>query len=118
LSLYKGCDQAHIFEQNKVSYGAENPGVFTDGACYLTWVAEQYGLKVDPKLQPEEPVCAQATGSLTDENRTRCFTNRITSDNMSFCVFSRSSVLEIEITRNEAPLRIILDKCKLFSVEG
>jgi hypothetical protein len=118
LSLYKGCDQAHIFEQNKVSYGAENPGVFTDGACYLTWVAEQYGLKVDPQLQPEGPVCAPAKGSRADVNRTRCFTNRNTDDHMSFCVFSRTSVFEIEIAKEGPPLRIILDKCKLFSVEG
>ena len=30
----------------RYSFSASNPAVFTDGYCYLDWIAEQYNLKV------------------------------------------------------------------------
>ena len=30
----------------RLNFAASNPAVFTDGYCYLDWIAEQYNLKV------------------------------------------------------------------------
>ena len=117
LSLYKGCDGARIIDSKSVNYGGQNPGVFTSSACYLSWIAEQYGLDLDPSLVSNSRSCAASSGDRMDANVTRCFTNRNTKDKMSFCVFDKSSIFEFEILKDK-PIRIILDKCKLFGVEG
>jgi hypothetical protein len=46
----------------RFSFASSNPAVFTDGYCYLDWIAEQYNMKVrwiyvhcsgSPTLLPE-----------------------------------------------------------------
>ena len=118
LSMYKGCDGAWILNGTRVNYGGQNPGVFTDGACYLPWIAEQYGLEVDPSLRPSGNACAPSSGDLLDVNQTRCITNRSTAKKLSYCAFSWNSVLELKVAKEKNSKRIVLDKCKLFGVEG
>ena len=128
LSLYKGCDGAlaitelkKLKKETKVSYGGRNPGVFTDGACYIPWIAEQYGLQLDPAFTEDSKKCAASVGDKLDVNSTRCLTNRNTHNHTSFCVFDEKvSVYEITLAfkSGSEPLRIVFDKCKLFAVEG
>ena len=68
LSAYRGCDQFVQFPRsicngslcqelpNQFNYwttGAHggNPGIFSQGSCYLSWIAEQYGLKISEKYK-------------------------------------------------------------------
>ena len=53
--MYKGCDQAIT---GVVATGSafsaqrgDNPGIFSQASCYLAWIAEQYGMVLESKLQ-------------------------------------------------------------------
>ena len=35
-----------VFYKLFVRFIGENPGIFTEGSCYLTWIAESYGLQL------------------------------------------------------------------------
>ena len=75
LSFYRGCDRAKAMNLDDVfkhlsPFNGENPGVFTNGLCYLKWIAEQYGMTAeDPG-----PECGVSLGSREDENLEVCTT--------------------------------------------
>ena len=119
LSMSKGCDQAVIINGTRVSLGAENPGIFTDGACYLDWIAKEYGLQIDPKLRPKKELCLQGSGDLDDADRTglNCRTNRWRTDRKSYCIFSKGQKYEFQVSGKDT-VPVIFDTCKLFGVEG
>ena len=63
LSFYRGCDQLRLIfcftsvnivllqlDGISISIG-ENPGVFTEGSCYLPWIAESYGMELGQGLR-------------------------------------------------------------------
>ena len=65
LSFYSGCDKAWILQLNTVYEAGENPGVFTDGSCYLDWVADQYGMRT-PNSYVKDPSCFKSSGNWTE----------------------------------------------------
>lgn len=119
LSMNKGCDRAIIIKSTKVSFGAENPSIFTDGSCYLDWIAKEYGLDLDPKLQPKKNLCFKGSGDLEDMNRTGldCRTNLWTKDKPSYCIFSKAQNYNFQVTSRDT-INVKFDSCKLFGVEG
>ena len=67
LSMSKSCDNLIILDE-KVTYGAENPGIFTDAYCYLPWIAETYGMSLaDGYTRPSS--CDQAQGNKRNNQR-------------------------------------------------
>ena len=68
LSMNKGCDRAFIINGTRVSFGAENPGIFTDGVCYLDWIAKEYGLELDPRFRTLKNHCFQGIGDIADKD--------------------------------------------------
>ena len=50
-------------------YIGENPGVFTEGSCYLPWIAAQYDLQLARGYNTR---CSEATGDTTDVNKEVC----------------------------------------------
>ena len=119
LSMNKGCDRAMIINSSKISFGAENPSIFTDGSCYLDWIAQEYGLKLDPKLQPKKNLCFKGSGDLADMDRTglNCRTNHWTKERESYCIFSNSQNYNFQVTSKDT-LNVKFDSCKLLGVEG
>ena len=57
LSMSKSCDNILIYD-NKITYGSENPGIFTDAYCYLPWIAGEYGMKLPESYTPKD-TCSQ-----------------------------------------------------------
>ena len=58
--MSKSCDNLILLDE-KISYGAENPGIFTDAYCYLPWIAETYGMSLaDGYTRPSS--CDQPQG--------------------------------------------------------
>ena len=55
LSMYKGCDQAATgYTLGASAFNSprgDNPGIFTQASCHLSWIAEQYGMTLGRKLQ-------------------------------------------------------------------
>jgi len=109
LSFYRGCDRAWVFrikpfDQYKtlILDAGENPGVFTDGSCYLGWIADQYKMRL-PKEYRGSTSCRQTSGSLLDKDVDICLTNT-----GNVCDFSA-----IDPITGKA-----FDKCKTLSVEG
>ena len=47
----------------------ENPGVFTQGSCFLPWIAESYGMELGPGLAGG---CRAESGDVKDLNKTEC----------------------------------------------
>ena len=52
--------------QEIVFFSGENPGVFTNGGCYLQWIARQYGMVADNT----ETECDQEIGDINDKDKT------------------------------------------------
>ena len=122
LSISKGCDRTDIFSpfnQTQVKLGSENPGIFTDGSCYLDWIARSYNLQLDPELLPRQDISSQAIGDIHDSNKTgqQCRTNRWNKISQSYCNFDQNSKYTFQVT-SQRNLTILFDKCKLFGVEG
>jgi len=73
---------------------SNNPTVFTDGSCYLDWIAAQYNLSL-PADYTVPARCSQSTGSKQDVNQTTCISRPIIVgtpyENVSYCNFSYSS---------------------------
>ena len=120
LSMSKGCDQAvMLVKGTRVSLGAENPGIFTDGTCYLDWIAKAYELEVDPKLYPKKHLCFKGNGDLEDADRMgiNCHTNRWRTTRTSHCIFSKALNFQFQVSGKDF-VTVTFDKCKLFGVEG
>ena len=79
-----------------------------------------HGLQLDSTFDQGINACATSVGDKFDANSTGCFTSRNSADHISFCVFDKRSVYEIALafTFSSPPLRIVFDRCKLFSIEG
>jgi len=115
LSTSYGCDR-HIFpfffpggDTLGSRYHAENSGIFTDGRCYLEWIADQYNMDLSPALltvatTPETvtpagtptPTCAAGVGDRADRDRDVC-----TANTRQQCIFANAE-----------------DKCQVRAVEG
>ena len=57
LSLYKGCDRAWTIDGTP-HYAGENPGVVTDGYCFLPWIASVYDMKM-PSSFVQKSTCSK-----------------------------------------------------------
>ena len=71
LSFTRGCNRAlsgPARSQNGV-FSGENPGVFSEGLCYLPWIARQYGLGYSG---PEGEDCHSTSGTREDKDKTDC----------------------------------------------
>ena len=107
LSFYSGCDRAWIFYRpitgiNSVLEAGENPGVFTDGACYLDWIADQYEMRM-PKDYVKDASCFTSSGNKTNANQSVCLTSTGT-----YCDFTAVN----PITNKT------VDQCQTYSIEG
>ena len=113
LSMYRGCDQATVVDTSgtfKEVKAGENPGVFTQASCYLPWLAQEYGMELNPKLRKVVGTCSSSTGVKNQPLKTICKTNLGTH-----CDFSRNYQIEII---NLDPIVIKMDRCKLIGLEG
>ena len=122
LSISKGCDRAAIISNDdgdQVKLGSENPGIYTDGSCYLDWIAEEYEMKLDLRFLPEKDLCFHGCGDLNDVNKTGlgCLAYSWRSNRASNCNFSQTSKHTFPVARNRS-ITITFDRCKLFGVEG
>ena len=70
LSKSKLCDNILIHD-NKITYGSDNPGIFTDAYCYLAWIAALYGMKLADGYT-RSPSCTQAKGDRANINQSNC----------------------------------------------
>merc|ERR1711892_1579642 len=61
LSMSKGCDITWTY-QKSIIFASQNPNVFTDGYCYLDWIAKQYGMEMPPDYV-KPAYCSMSTGS-------------------------------------------------------
>jgi len=93
LSMSKGANYPRISPTSVVML-SNNPTVFTDGSCYLDWIAAQYNLSL-PADYTVPAHCSQSTGSKQDVNQTTCVSWPIITGtpygNVSYCNFSYSS---------------------------
>ena len=113
LSMYRGCDQAtpvNISGSIKEAFAGENPGIFTQGSCYLPWLANQYGMELSSELKKVAGTCSAAKGTRRKSRRKSCKTNLGT-----WCDFERELQIQIAILD---PFIIKMDKCKLIGLEG
>jgi len=103
LSLSKGCDQTEYKDGEPSSrFKGDNPAVFTDGNCYMDWIAKEYGFK-PPKEWKKNSTCTNGgTGDKKDRDYEDCRTNRGT-----LCDFSKSD-------RAGNPWK----ECRLMAEEG
>ena len=108
LSMSKSCDNILIYD-NKITYGSENPGIFTDAYCYLPWIAASYGMKL-PDGYTSSPSCAQTTGERRNINLSTCMGRDTKSLDVKECDFSY-------VEENEGK-QDLWNSCRLFSQEG
>ena len=54
-----------------------NPSVYTKLSCFLPWIAEQYSMVFDDKVEDENKECSEGNGDINDfdtgECRCNCF---------------------------------------------
>ena len=100
LSMSKSCDNI-LINDNKITYGSENPGIFTDAHCYLDWIAASYGMKLaDGYVRPLS--CAQSRGDRANINQSKCMGRDTKSLDVKECYFRGN----------------LWNSCRLFSEEG
>jgi len=103
LSLSKGCDQTEYKDgEPRGRLKGENPAVFTDGHCYMDWIAEQYGKKPPRGWRKSSSCTNGGSGRKSEMNKEICRTNKNT-----ICDFSQVD------TRNKP-----WDACRLEAEEG
>ena len=107
LSMSKSCDNIFIFDE-KITYGAENPGIFTDAHCYLPWIAEMYGMKL-PDAYTSDPSCSQAHGDRRNINKDDCLGRDTHSVDIVKCDFN---YVDVEDGGRK------WDRCRLSAQEG
>ena len=119
LSFYRGCDRAapsvKATETRVNIFNGENPGVFTNGGCYLQWIANQYGM-VRANTQAD---CDQTLGDINDKNKVDCTTysgDKCDFDR-KFSIADLYSGSGVEIDIND-PQELVFDKCVLRFFEG
>ena len=107
LSFYSGCDRAWIFyrpatQKFTVLEAGESPGVFTNGACFLDWIAEEYGMRT-PYNYVKDPSCFKSSGNWTNNNSEECLTS--TGD---YCDF----------TAINPETKKTISECRTYAIEG
>ena len=103
--IFTGCDIAWNLG-NSFTYAAENPSVFTDGYCYLDWIARQYG-KSPPKSYIKPERCKVSKGDINDLDKDDCKASGVFSTNITKCNWGQ---------RDE--MGKPWDKCRLVAEEG
>ena len=76
LSLSKGSDRTVLSDYSGLIDYSSNPAVFTDGRCYLDWIAAQYGLSM-PAGYTRPEACAVASGDRAAVNNTKCLSRAL-----------------------------------------
>ena len=113
--MFLGCDKKEAdlqsFRVNRFNLTvgenwaeSSNPGIFTDGRCYLDWILDQYGYN-PPKTFAKH--CNPQSGLRTDKNKDSCFAYVDENTDPIKCNFTGIS-----------PGIGVLDQCILSSVEG
>ena len=108
LSMSKSCDNILIVD-NKITYGSENPGIFTDAYCYMAWIAASYGMRLADGYT-SSPSCSESKGERRNINLGNCKGRNTTSQDIEDCDFSY-------VDENEGE-KDLWDRCRLFSQEG
>ena len=74
LSFYRGCDRAanERLDLRANAFNGENPGIFTNGGCYLSWIARHYGMVADNTGAD----CDKTVGDFNDKGKSDCLTVR------------------------------------------
>ena len=92
----------------------ENPGVFTEASCYLSWIADSYEMDLGVGLATG---CRPASGDISDRNKTSC--RAFNGDNCKFIgnpVFN-NTIDGIMFDFNPSASGISFDRC-LFLAQG
>ena len=91
LSFIKGCSRLHLRQQEKgnkrrshLFQATRTPAVYTKLSCFLPWIAEQYDMEFDEKIEDPNDECTQGTGNINDFNSKKC---RINSRGEDYCIF-------------------------------
>ena len=92
----------------------ENPGVFTEGSCYLPWIAESYGMELGKGLATG---CRSASGNLSDRNKTVCQAFNGDMCNFNSGVVFNNTVDGISFVVDATATGIPFDRC-LFLGQG
>jgi hypothetical protein len=80
LSFSKGSDYNVKVPKNTIPLKfSSNPSVFTDGRCYLDWIAAQYNLTL-PADYTSPKTCTQSAGLKTAGNNTNCLSRTFALD--------------------------------------
>jgi hypothetical protein len=79
LSFSKGNDYNLRVTKNVLQKFSSNPSVFTDGRCYLDWIAAQYNLTL-PADYTSPKTCTQSAGLKTAGNNTNCLSRTFALD--------------------------------------
>ena len=109
--MSKSCDDITIMDE-KISYGAENPGIFTDAYCYLPWIASQYGMRLpDGYVRPSS--CDQTIGDRRNINLTECMGRETKLDQDSLT--SGVKMCNFNHTDENGDM---WDRCRLYAEEG
>ena len=116
LSFYRGCDRsvAQDVETTVSVFNGENPGIFTNGGCYLEWIAQQY-LMVGTNSHTD---CDKTLGDRNDSNKTDCstFSGQKCDFTSGYSVESFYTSLGLGLFND--PRNIIFDRCVLRTIEG
>ena len=125
-----GSDHCHFTEavtvleppvsmQEMVFFSGENPGVFTNGGCYLQWIASQYGMAAENT----ETECDKEIGDINDKDKKDCttilgqkcdFDSQYLIETFYPLLFTDSANVD---TFND-PRNLVFKKCILRSVGG
>ena len=100
LSMSKSCDNILIYD-NKITYGSENPGIFTDAHCYLAWIAASYGMKLADGYT-SSPSCGLTKGDRANIDQSNCLGRDTKTLGIKECYFRGD----------------LWNRCRLFSQEG
>ena len=113
LSMSKSCDDITIMDE-KISYGAENPGIFTDAYCYLPWIASEYGMRLpDGYVRPSS--CDQTIGDRRNINLTECTGRETKLDQHQDSLTSEVKKCNFNHTDENGDT---WDRCRLYAEEG
>ena len=91
LSLSKGNDYTVRFPRQNLNFiqgRSSNPSVFTDGRCYMGWIAAQYNLNLPAGYTTP---CSESAGSKTDTDSQNCRARTLNVANAPFLQTSTCS---------------------------
>ena len=119
LSCYRGCDYEGGSQDPRLRlsiFKGENPGVFTNGSCYLNWIEEQYEMVGSNTFSN----CDKTSGDIHGRDKKDCYTNsgqKCDFDEQIRINSIYSGVL-FPNTQNMDERNLIFRKCQLRSAEG